>query len=544
MTTTTTFNLLDEPWIVVLDSEGRNRSVGLLDLLRQAGDIRRLAGELPTQDAAILRLVLAILYRALPVDGDEEERAQVWARWWREGLPVQHVSDYLEDYRRRFDLLDADQPFFQVADLHTASGNNSGIERLIADLPPHGFFTNRAGEGATTLALDEAARWVVHCQAFDVSGIKSGAVGDDRVKGGRGYPIGPGWAGNLGMIVIEGRTLAETLLLNFVLSIDSDDDHDRPPWEVAGWSAAATGAEAPSGPAQALTWQIRRIRLFAEGDEVRDVLISNGDQVRLRNQHRVETMTAWRSSPAQAKKHGEDLAYMPRGHLPGRLMWRGLGALIAADPVRAGVEKRSEALAPGNVAWVDSLRSFGALPADQVVSLHVVGCIYGTQNAVVETVVSDRMLVQAQVLHDTNLQEAAVRAATLAEQVVARLRWLASDLAIAAGREGEGDADRVNDLAYQQVDLAFRPWLRNLSTENSRDHEKEWRKSVQQVGNGIADDLYAAAGTAAVIGRVLVDGNGRGRRHDAAGAHRLFRKRLRDLVAAEPDLDEPAQEEN
>src|SRR5699024_2697574 len=64
----------------------------------------------------------------------------------------------------------------------------------------------------------EAARWLVHCMAFDISGIKSGAVGDPRVKGGKGYPIGIGWSGWLGGLYFEGDTLFQTLMLNTVLS--------------------------------------------------------------------------------------------------------------------------------------------------------------------------------------------------------------------------------------------------------------------------------------------------------------------------------------
>lgn len=531
-TASTSFNLLDEPWIVALDTDGCNRTVSLLQVLREAHTIRRLAGELPTQDAAILRLLLAILYRALPVAGDEEERAQVWKSWWGGGLPLEHIEDHLERYRDRFDLLHPDHPFFQVADLHTASGNTSGLATLIADLPPHRFFTNRAGEGAETLSFGEAARWLVHCQAYDISGIKSGAVGDDRVKGGKGYPIGTGWAGNLGMIVLEGRSLAETLLLNLVLTIESSDD-DLAPWEVDQWTAAATGADSPRGPAQAMTWQVRRVRLPAQDGRVIDAVIANGDKIRLRNQHRVEPMTGWRSSPTQAKAHGEPLAYMPRAHLPGRLMWRGLGSLIAAAPVDAGVGKAADALVASTISWVGRLRSFGCLPADYPVALHVVGCIYGTQNAVVETVVSDRMLVQAELLHSQVLQDAAVRAATLAEGIVARLRWLASDLAAAAGRDGAGDADRANDLAYQRIDPLFRAWLRELNRDEAQDHETVWQQQMRAVAQELADELYAGASTAAVIGRVVEDGNGRARRLDAAGAHRTFHRRLRDVLAAD-----------
>lgn len=72
----------------------------------------------------------------------------------------------------------------------------TALSRLVPDVPAgHPFFTTRSGADLKSMTFAEAARWVVHCQAYDPSGIKSGAVGDAQVKGGRGYPIGTGWCG-------------------------------------------------------------------------------------------------------------------------------------------------------------------------------------------------------------------------------------------------------------------------------------------------------------------------------------------------------------
>ena len=56
------FNLLHEPWILVRKPEGKVDEVSLLDLFRHAPDYQGLAGELSTQDVAVLRLLLAILH--------------------------------------------------------------------------------------------------------------------------------------------------------------------------------------------------------------------------------------------------------------------------------------------------------------------------------------------------------------------------------------------------------------------------------------------------------------------------------------------------
>ncbi len=206
-------------------------------VLADASHVRGLAGELPTQDAAILRLLLAVLLGAPRprYPRSDSECLDLWEAWWKPGhLPMDVIDPYLAQIRRRFDLRHPETPFLQVAGLTTASGKRSGLGKLIADLPAgHPFFTTRAGAEVESLSLPEAARWLVHCQAFDPAGIKTGAVGDNRVKQGKGYSFGyPAWAGNLGLVIAEGNSLFETLMLNLQWRLSGPEDRpvwDRPP---------------------------------------------------------------------------------------------------------------------------------------------------------------------------------------------------------------------------------------------------------------------------------------------------------------------------
>lgn len=50
------YNLLDEKWLVVMAGEtGETEEVSLTDLFNNAHKYKRLAGETPTQDFAVLR---------------------------------------------------------------------------------------------------------------------------------------------------------------------------------------------------------------------------------------------------------------------------------------------------------------------------------------------------------------------------------------------------------------------------------------------------------------------------------------------------------
>ena len=75
------FNLLDEPWIRVMTEDCTVVERSLMQVLLNSHQYQRLAGELPTQDVALLRLLLAILqtvfYRVDPEGEDDpiEDRA-------------------------------------------------------------------------------------------------------------------------------------------------------------------------------------------------------------------------------------------------------------------------------------------------------------------------------------------------------------------------------------------------------------------------------------------------------------------------------------
>ena len=61
---TETFNLIDEPWIEVVDHDGKESIISIRDLLDKAEKYRDLSHALGTVNFATLRVILAILYRS------------------------------------------------------------------------------------------------------------------------------------------------------------------------------------------------------------------------------------------------------------------------------------------------------------------------------------------------------------------------------------------------------------------------------------------------------------------------------------------------
>ena len=191
----------------------------------------------------------------------------------------------------------------------------------------------RAGKARDSLSYAEAARWLVYAQAYDYSGIKSGAVGDSRVKGGKGYPIGTGWTGMTGGVLVVGENLLDTLILN-TCSSALTIPQDKPVWERqpdGSDTREKVGENAyPQGPSDLLTWQSRRIRLHSEGNRVTGVILSNGDKIPDAGANVFgDPMTPYRYSTNKSKKNMD--IYYPATFSPQRTVWRALDALIVAE---------------------------------------------------------------------------------------------------------------------------------------------------------------------------------------------------------------------
>ena len=98
------FNLLTEPWIRVRLRDNTVREVSLTEALVSAQDYVDLAGEMPTQNAAVLRLLLAVLFtvfsrvdakgepRPLMQSDDALERWSAGARCGSLGISRQSLS--------------------------------------------------------------------------------------------------------------------------------------------------------------------------------------------------------------------------------------------------------------------------------------------------------------------------------------------------------------------------------------------------------------------------------------------------------------------
>lgn len=489
------FNLIDEPWIGV-QHRGEQRQLSIRDVFDEADEISALANDLPTIDFAILRVLLAIVHGAIGITTKSE-----LARLRRHGLDLAAIHSYLDTWHPRFWLFHESAPFMQVHDLRTGKGEVAGLQMIIADLPNgHPFFTTRMGRGAQSITAAEAAAWLVHAQAFDAAGIRSGAVGDLLTKGGKGYPIGPAWSGQLGGIIVHGRHLAETLALNLVPIPHSDTD--RPVWELTPQTEQRTDDAIPAGPLSLLTWQSRRVRLHGSVQGVTGVVLAQGDKMTPRNQQDLEAMSNWRYSNPQSKKFGVP-TYMPQKHEADRSLWRALPAVLAPETITNVLKADSDAFIPA--ATLEC-----AADHDSAATLRVqaVGITYGPQEATIEEVVNDSVDLRAALLGAESGQIRAMLQDSVAatNRAVWQLGTLAANIATASGERGdnagEGARQRLEQRAWAALDSEARRWIASLSAEDDvEDAARRWQLAARPVLLDLARQEYTSAPPASLSGR-------------------------------------------
>lgn len=529
-----TFNLVDEAWVPV-ERGGRQTLVSLREALTSAHAIDGLAPPRAALVPALLRQVLlpaVIDACGIPRSGDD------WAKRWRGGrFEAAAIQTYLNEHRHRFDLFDPEHPFAQVADLQTARGDTKPSSRLIPSIAVGNnvpLFTARTESEPPPLAPSEAALWLVHTHCWDTAAIKTGAVDDPRVKGGKttGNPTGP--LGQLGVVVPIGSTLFETLLLNIPVRPDGLPPADRPQWraEPAGpkWTERS-----PLGLLDLFTWQARRVRLFpsqnSEGPTVvREVIVTAGD--RLDPDPDLEPHTAWSLDPKPKKGRP---SRRPRRLRPGRNAWQGLDGLLAVEPPADGTMETSSLLRQAG----DLLDVIGE---GYPLSVLTVGVIYGSQQAVVDHVVVDEIPLPVAALRgDVDLRERLQSVVEQGELLARALNDLHADVRRAMGGEpipwDRGQRPGV-ELVYI-LDQYVRRMLAGLQREPHRHEEADraWQqvafRHVMRLADRLLDDLPPSA----FAGRLDL---ARNRTYRPANAERVFRRRIR---AALPESFGPPSEQ-
>lgn len=524
------FNLLDEPWIRVLDDSYRVTEVSLVKALCDAHLYRCLAGELPTQDVAVLRLMLAVLLTVfLRRDaGGKEEAVTVsnavkrWVALWDRGsFPDTLIRDHLEKHRDRFWLFHPEHPFYQVPSAERGTGY--AASKLNGEMSESSnkirLFPTRTGDVKNKLTYAEAARWLLHTNAYDDTSSK---------PKGKDLPSpGAGWLGKLGLIFAQGSSLFETLMLNMTFLKDGEKAWGKP---LPIWEEEELREKErilipmPDDPVELLTLQSRRIILSREGDVVTGYSLLGGDFFEKQNAFS-EQMTVWRADKPSGK-NASIVSWSPRRHDPARQIWRDLPLIVS---------RSAEKHQPGVVSWLERISRYsGGSPLDKNgghVDLKIVSVQYGDKDFFVTDVFSDALTFSAGLLIDADGTsiEYVEDEIKLCDEIAERYGRFAGDVYLASGGDAalrRGHERSAREQYYHRVDAPFRKWLMefdpSLGSVRLDEMRERWRKDAKSIAYELANETAGSAGSSAFTGRMSVGSDQQKRHYSVSEALNLL----------------------
>lgn len=498
------FNLLEENWIRVLEA-GEMKEVSLITLFENAEKYRCLAGEMATQDFAMLRFLLAVLhtvfsrvnadgeaYEFLEIDekfrqqeavseDDEEEYndalMDTWKNLWQRGKFPSVVRKYLETWKDHFYLLDEKYPFYQVTkeeiDSRLKKNKNPGsvagkkLNRTISESDHKvALFSPKGEEYKSKMSESEFSRWLIMLQGY--FGIS------DKVKFDEEYKASIGWQYGLGGIFVTGQNLFETLMFNFKIIVSSVGEKvpiQNPCWENSGKeniNKSFSGLE--DNLAGLYTNWSRAILVnskdidFSEDLTIKVVKLPLLDPTMIQ----IEPMTLWKYvKEGENKNH-----FIPKKHEQGQALWKSFGIIT----IPSGIE--GEHKEPGVIEWLERIQIYND---NKFIRINAVALQYDSDP-------KSRMPINEMIddlaLHEIVLFEKGK------EGWVMRIKELVEDTKEVVGfiykrfltdmydiRNTKKSVAEELEQAYFGLDKAFRDWLSGIDESSSKEDKiKEWKE--------------------------------------------------------------------
>lgn len=465
------FDLTTEPWIPVFTIDGHREDLSLKATLTRAHEIAALASDTPTVNFALLRLLLAIVHRATlgPVDEDQ------WLDLWEaDTLPCESIETYLTTWAHRFDLTHPTEPFYQVSELTFAGGSQASLLKLIPDLPDNiQYGTNRRFEALARIPLAEAARYVVHCQAFDLAGGKSAVVGSTHKRAPHNGMVSlseAGWSLRSTPMWLVGQNLRETLVLNLAI-YDDDPSRDLPAWERPHATVAHT-KDTITGPVDLMTFQARRIDLDVDGDYVTSAKVVYGDIAKSEIKAANDPMArlSW------PRKPDKDAAWGPVSSGSSAPGWRGLRSLVLATDHTGRRHRKPRVLE-------QALRT--SRFADGI-SIRIASAALHTDKNCAKVLDSSQEMIEvhSSILDDPALGELVASAAALGDRAAFSYSIACANLATAGGATSPDSASGTSERARRDAEAALAPifnqWVASLGSDSTSDAATEWAQAVRR----------------------------------------------------------------
>ena len=280
------FNLIDEAWIPCILATGQNKIMGLRELLNKAHCIEGFDLQNPLEEAALYRLLLALVHRV--VDGPRNSKE--WkALYLADSLDQEKIMNYFDKWYDRFDLFSQDSPFFQTAGLELIDKKKEAyalpitlIQLSKASGNQKTLFDHSRDEEVFPMSPAEASRSLLVAQNYLLGGLNK----KETNYFGYQFRFEKSVMTYKLFCLLQGQNLFKTLALNLpVLTTSSpipSTASDQPLWERE--NDLRVGAITPDGYFDYMTCKGRHIlflpRLTAKKDIiVRSLYMAQGVQM-------------------------------------------------------------------------------------------------------------------------------------------------------------------------------------------------------------------------------------------------------------------------
>lgn len=524
------FDLLESPWIKVATPSLEQKEVSLTEAIAHAHEYVNLAGEMATQDAAVLRVLLAVaitVFYRYDADGNEEELSEEndstaedvserWGDYWIKGkFPEQAVGEYLRAYSERFWLFHPKTPFWQVNDLRY--GTNYEVKCLLGNVKesmnkatrPH--FSMTSGEEITRMNYGEAARWLVHLNAYAIN-VKS-----DKNAPGTEAPVGTGRLGRLGLVMVNGQNLFQILMLN-LCAVRSDGslwEKPSPTWEQEPRRDQGHEIGIPDNLPERYTIQSRRIMLMRDTDSHITGFRALGGDFFPTEKDYGEPMTLWREQKVD-KKTGEEEPLAPQKHNPAVHAWREFPALLCRG---GGAEEKAKRRSPGVVQWIHFLRDNNQkiMKSIPLITFRMVGMEYGDgMSYTYGDCINDSLTMAAELLDElgkiwvNHITEQVHKCHAVSTEALSHF-----SKKIGLLYSGDSSKNSVKDTLigkyFFSIDSAFREWLASIDPqlEEREGKIKEWESVSYRYARKIVEDYVATLGQSLLVHREVETGKGK-----------------------------------
>lgn len=310
--TNPSFDVLSEPWIPVVRSDGSLGECGLRNCMEQAHTLKEIRDPSPIVEYGLYRLMVAFLLDVLICHGQRPQDTFDLEELLQEGrVDPGMLTAYLEGCGDVFHLFHPARPFLQIAMDGSKSKPLAGIFPAMASGTNVGHW-HHVPENDVAVSAPEAARLLATVAPFMTAG---------------GAGLSPSINGSPAIYALPvGDNLFHTLVLNLPLRSDQDSGAGAVAWR----DARVPGTERSQATAtEALTWRPRCIQLLPEVGP--DGRISVG---RMRFEKGDSTRLSWIDAGLAYKYDKEKVTPIRmREHRP---LWRDAGVLLLLNDLEHG----------------------------------------------------------------------------------------------------------------------------------------------------------------------------------------------------------------